>query len=232
MSDRLLFIFQFYLRLTNKLIKMDTDNPATENGQQMLPSSKKKKKCHGNRKDQRFRKKWRARNMSSGKIEKLLAKRKQTDRSNADATTVTNVQKLTTAMPRANLKRKVPASHSTAILQSTSSVSMRQSVPKKIKKSKSRKDPVITKFGTVGTVSEHRDLINVHHYRHPMYLKRSSYMLFEMLQKTFRQPIEIKSEQKFLHLRLNLLDQHYFLEVHLHLWKSYLRIGLDEQQHQ
>ena len=39
-----------------------------------------RKKCHGNRKDQRFRKKCRVRGMKSGKIKKLLEKRKKISR--------------------------------------------------------------------------------------------------------------------------------------------------------
>ena len=39
-----------------------------------------RKKCHGNRKDQRFRRKCRVRGMKSGKIKKLLEKRKKISR--------------------------------------------------------------------------------------------------------------------------------------------------------
>jgi len=39
-----------------------------------------------------------------------------------------------------------------------------------------------------------------------------------------------KSHKSFIRTRLNLLDQQYFSELHLLLWKSYLKIGL-EQHH-
>ena len=44
--------------------------------------NKKKRKCHGNRRDQRFRRKCRAREMKSVKIERLLNKRKHAEKKN------------------------------------------------------------------------------------------------------------------------------------------------------
>jgi hypothetical protein len=48
---------------------MDVDDPPSQ--------SRRKKKCHGNRKDQRFRKKCRKRGMKSARIEQLLNEQKQ-----------------------------------------------------------------------------------------------------------------------------------------------------------
>ena len=48
--------------------------------------NKKKRKCHGNRRDQRFRKKCRARGMKSVKIEQLLNKHKQVEKKNNRST--------------------------------------------------------------------------------------------------------------------------------------------------
>lgn len=228
---------------------MEIDDSMMPNNQQVLLTTKKKK-CHGNRKDQRFRKKWRARGMNTRKIEKLLNKRKRLNHTNI-VTPATKDQGQTTAttttvltMPRNDLKRKhdrslqAITSHSTTS-KSISSISMRQSATKKMKKK--RKDPIRT-----STPSENINLMNIHyrfamtssfsklllsrfsHSRQPMYLKRSSFMLFKMLQKSFKQPIRDKSEQRFLYLRLNLLDEHYFLGAHRHLWQSYLNIGLEQ----
>jgi len=47
------------------------------------------KKCHGNRRDQRFRKKWRARKLKPAKIEKKLIRRKQIQ--NKKSSTTNNV---------------------------------------------------------------------------------------------------------------------------------------------
>jgi len=62
-----------------------------------------------------------------------------------------------------------------------------------------------------------------------MYLKRSPSILFQMLNKRLNYTLKKKDEQNFIYTRLNLLDQHYCLEVDLKLWQSYLDIGL--QQH-
>ncbi|CAM4843607.1 unnamed protein product [Rotaria magnacalcarata] len=51
-------------------------NVATVQNILLVQSQIKKKKCHGSRKDQRFRRKCRAKDMKSRKIEKLLLRRK------------------------------------------------------------------------------------------------------------------------------------------------------------
>ena len=55
---------------------MDT-NEANVQEEVQPPHQPQRKKCHGNRKDQRFRKKCRARGIKSEKIRKLLEKRKK-----------------------------------------------------------------------------------------------------------------------------------------------------------
>ncbi len=51
-----------------------------------------------------------------------------------------------------------------------------------------------------------------------------------MLSKTLNYTLQKKAEQKFIYARLNLLDQHYCLEVDLKLWQSYLELGLEQQK--
>ena len=65
--------------------------------------------------------------------------------------------------------------------------------------------------------------------RRPMYLKRSSATLFQMLSKTLDYNFKEKEQQKYIYIRLNLLDQQYCLKVDQQLWQSYLDIGV--QQH-
>lgn len=57
---------------------MDISDTIIIDESQVLNQSKKKK-CHGNRRDQRFRRKCRARGMKSTKIEKLLDQKKRTN---------------------------------------------------------------------------------------------------------------------------------------------------------
>ena len=63
-----------------------------------------------------------------------------------------------------------------------------------------------------------------------MYLKRSSFLLFQMLSQRLNYRIKKKDEQQFIHTRLELFDRYYCLEVDLQLWQSYLNIGLERQQ--
>lgn len=63
-----------------------------------------------------------------------------------------------------------------------------------------------------------------------MYLTRSLFTLFQLLRKSLNYPLKNKDEQQFIHTRLELLDQHYYLEVELQLWQSYLHIGVEKHQ--
>ncbi|CAF3336346.1 unnamed protein product, partial [Rotaria socialis] len=63
----------------------------------------------------------------------------------------------------------------------------------------------------------------------PMYLTRSSSILYEILNKTLNYSFKKKDEKRFINVRLQLLDQQYCLEKDRQLWQSYLDIGL--QQH-
>ncbi|CAF3410459.1 unnamed protein product [Rotaria socialis] len=83
------------------------------------------------------------------------------------------------------------------------------------------KNPVINKNNN--DINEH---IN---YRQPMYLTRSSSILYEILNKTLNYSLKKKDEKQFINVRLQLLDQQYCLEKDRQLWQSYLDIGL--QQH-
>ena len=106
------------------------------------------------------------------------------------------------------------------ILKSISSISIhRQPLIKKLKKQNTR----ITSTTT-------RTVANNSYYRQPKYLKWSTFMLFRLLKQMFNYLFKKKSHKSFIRTRLNLLDQQYFSELHLLLWKSYLKIGL-EQHH-
>ncbi|CAM4915791.1 unnamed protein product [Rotaria socialis] len=79
-------------------------------------------------------------------------------------------------------------------------------------------------------INENNNDINEHiNYRQPMYLTRSSPILYEILNKTLNYSLKKKDEQQFINVRLQLLDQQYCLEKDRQLWQSYLDIGL--QQH-
>ena len=129
---------------------MNPNNTNTNNDQQQFPTNVQRKKCHGNRRNQRFRRKCRAKGMKPKIIEKLLAKRNQaedqnhnntnhskmqTTESNQHTTDINNSLKSTSINPN---KRKRDISlqelkfNSTSIL-STSQSSTSQPLSKKIK---------------------------------------------------------------------------------------------------
>ena len=51
-----------------------------------------------------------------------------------------------------------------------------------------------------------------------------------MLSKTLNYNFKKPNEQQFIYTRLELLDQHYCLEVELQLWQSYFDIGITEHK--
>ena len=106
------------------------------------------------------------------------------------------------------------------ILKSISSISIhRQPLIKKLKKQNTRITSTIT-----------RTVANNSYYRQPKYLKWSTFMLFRLLKQMFNYLFKKKSHKSFIRTRLNLLDQQYFSELHLLLWESYLKIGLEQHR--
>ncbi|CAF4885114.1 unnamed protein product [Rotaria socialis] len=109
------------------------------------------------------------------------------------------------------------------IPKTTSSISIAQSSTKKMKNISETMDiePIINR---------HNNDMNEHtNYRQPMYLTRSSFVLCEILNKALNYSLKKKDEKEFIHVRLQLYDQQYCLEIDQQLWQSYLDIGL--QQH-
>ncbi|CAF4692379.1 unnamed protein product, partial [Rotaria socialis] len=79
-------------------------------------------------------------------------------------------------------------------------------------------------------INRNTDDTNKHiNYRQPMYLTRSSSILYQILNKALNFSLKKKDEKQFINVRLQLLDQQYCLEMDRQLWQSYLDIGL--QQH-
>ncbi|CAF4454495.1 unnamed protein product, partial [Adineta steineri] len=100
------------------------------NDLQLVDQQRRTMKCHGNRRDQRFRKKCRQRGMKSAIIEQLLNERKQ-----ISITTITTTDQLNFN------KRKRDVS---VIPKSTSSISIVQPLPKKIKNKQSTTTASVT----------------------------------------------------------------------------------------
>lgn len=66
--------------------------------------------------------------------------------------------------------------------------------------------------------------------RLPLYLKRSLYVLFQMLSMKLEYPLKKKLERQFIYLRLYLFDQQYRLNNEQQLWLSYQNLALQYHQ--
>ncbi|CAF4172536.1 unnamed protein product [Rotaria sordida] len=199
------------------------------------------KKCHGNRRNQRFRRKCRAHKMKPSKMEKLIKKRNRIHKKNQKNNSIrratnTNIeltirknnqpQPITTTTDLNKRKRDISLQElsktNITISETTSSVSIVQPSSKKMKNlSKTITNPIIN--------ANNSDMNRNTNYRRPMYLTRSSHILCQILNKTLNYSLKKKDEQQFIYLQLELLDQQYCLEKDQELWQSYLDIGI--QQH-
>ncbi|CAF4454554.1 unnamed protein product, partial [Rotaria magnacalcarata] len=221
------------------------DDPASAHREQ-----KTRKKCIGNRQDQRFRKKCRRRGMKADSIEKLLqAKKKihnnEKNKTNNSTRITTHDNNILTTSKNLSIRNKDPpirkksktnltkrkrdvslqqqSNLNTTIPKSTSSISILQPALKKVK----HKQKTITNTNISSIEVQQNTLKRT--YRRPMYLKRSSKILIKMLSKTLNYTFKEKADERFIVARLDLFDRFYCLRIDLQLWESYLDIGL--QQH-
>ncbi|CAF5223456.1 unnamed protein product [Rotaria magnacalcarata] len=108
------------------------------------------------------------------------------------------------------------------IPKTTSSISIVESSSKKMKN--------ISETTINNTIihGDNNDLNKHINYRQPMCLARSSSILCQILNKTLNYSLKKKDEKKIIFQRLQLLDQHYCLEMDRQLWQSYLDIGIQQ----
>ncbi|CAF4359000.1 unnamed protein product, partial [Adineta steineri] len=114
-------------------------------------------------------------------------------------------------------KNKVTKRKSNKRKRMSTSISLRsitQPVPKKIK----RKN-----ISTINPMSKQTN------YRLPKYLKKSSNILFQSLRLQLEEKLNTKVQQRFLHYRLQLIDQQHRLNLHQDLWQSYRTLGCEQQ---
>ncbi|CAM4828906.1 unnamed protein product [Rotaria magnacalcarata] len=201
-----------------------------------------RKKCHGNRRDQRFRRKCRAEKMKPAKLKKLIKKRNHIYNKNKKPTTniestilnkklLSSRQNYQQPIVTTNLskrKRDISSQQLSPTIdltrpKRTNSISIAQSSSKKMKNISEIMD-------NNSIINRNNNDTNKHiNYRQPMYLTRSSSILYRILNKTLNYSLKKKDEKQFINVRLQLLDQQYCLEMDRQLWQSDLDIGL--QQH-
>jgi len=112
-----------------------------------------------------------------------------------------------------NKETKTKSNKRKRMSTSTSLRSITQEVPKKMKKKNVSINPVPRKSN----------------YRLPKYLKKAPNLLFQALCLQLKKKLNKKTQQRFLHYRLQLIDQQYRLNLYRNLWQSYFTLGSEQQ---
>ena len=171
----------------------------------------KRTKCHGNRKLRRFKKKWIKRGLNKEEIQKLIDEYNRPKHANQLPNKSTEEMEVATTIKNKETKRK--SNKRKRMSASTSIRSITQRVPKKIKKTNVPINPVPRKSNC----------------RLPKYLKKAPNLLFQTLRLQLKKKLNKRTQQRFLHYRLELIDQQYRLSLHRNLWQSYFTLGSEQQ---
>ena len=187
----------------------------TEQLQQHHTSTVKKnrrtKRCHGNRKLRRFKKKCIKQGLQKEEIQKLIDEYNRPKHANQLPNKSTEEMEVATTIKNKETKRK--SNKRKRMSASTSIRSITQRVPKKIKKTNVPINPVPRKSNC----------------RLPKYLKKAPNLLFQTLRLQLKKKLNKRTQQRFLHYRLELIDQQYRLSLHRNLWQSYFTLGSEQQ---
>ncbi|CAF1285193.1 unnamed protein product [Rotaria sp. Silwood1] len=197
--------------------------------QQQVPTSttkknKRRKKCHGNRKLQRFKRKCRKRGLTKEEIEKLMNEYNQSNNQTSNKkkkvqhTTIEEMDVSNGLNDNINENETTTTSKSNKrkqhMILSQSQRSTSHPLVKRLKKSKSSQ---ITMTPLKPTI------------RLPIYLRAHPNLLFRSLRLLLKHKLRKKSERQFLHSRLQLIDQQCRLELRQNLYQSYLNLGSEKE---
>ncbi|CAM4976010.1 unnamed protein product [Rotaria socialis] len=201
----------------HRVLKTINENKSSD---QPVQEKKRRRKCHGNRKVQRFRKKCRARGMKPHNIERKIKKRFGDSRTNQPTSIINNNDSIdhrpkTIITLKQNIK-KTSIKRKREPVRSLSQFSISQPEPKKVKK----------KQNIIQTSVPNPDKV----YRVAFYLKRSPRLFIQALGRQLNHPLKTKSEHKCIYSRLKLLDLQFCLNIHQSLWQSYFDIGYEQHQ--
>ncbi|CAF1273836.1 unnamed protein product [Rotaria sp. Silwood1] len=211
---------------------------------QQATAVEKRKKRHGIKKLQRFRRRKRTRGFSEAAIKQMIesgkyAKKKKKSKQSKNVTTTTKAPPPTEVPVTSESKSKKQEIYNNQeksatftkkrkrdissfelhrhLVPSTSNVNLRPPAPKKMKKAI-----------FIQSIPSHSISVNKN-YPLPAYLTHSPHLIFQALRQELNRAINKKDERIFLHVRLQLLDRQYRLELDQRLWQSYLNVGLQEK---
>ncbi|CAF1389852.1 unnamed protein product [Adineta steineri] len=224
---------------------MNIDNTANTTSDQQLT---RKKKCHGNRSDQRFRKRCRNQKKSEEEIEQLINQRRNARKTNPTDQAVANRQQMNTTVSNISIGHEVPLNENRTTVsttnirskkrkrdtiskektynvpKSTSTLSVLQPSTKKTKKKNKKRQRRQQRTKKMKNINKNKN------NRQSGYLRASCQTLMNALRKHLNHPLKKRNEQKFVCSRLHLFDEEFALDLDRYLWQSYLDIGLQQPQ--
>ena len=194
--------------------------------QQQRDKKKQKriKRCHGNKKLQRFRKKCRAKGMKPITIAKQVKKRFNVIEDPIIQTTTSSNQLRNWSTTVSNKRKR--DSTKNRVVRSTSEISIAESPPKKRAKRKSNLSTTTTTTTSTATATSMITDNNI--YPCASYLRRLSPVLLQALRLKLDHPLKKRREQIFVFERLRLSDKRYCLELHQSLWQSCLTLSSEQ----
>jgi hypothetical protein len=184
--------------------------------------TKRKKKCHGNRKLRHFKRKCRARSLT----EEQITTRIQTRNDTISEQLLTD-QAIPEQAHESHKRKRDDQSTQKTLNDSMKSMSQLSISQEAVRKK--------TKRSTVETMSSNNAIstqINSQHYtlyKPSKYLKMSRRLLLHSLHLQLNCPLKKKKEQRFVLSRLKIVDQQFSLEQIRYLYQTYLDLGLQQQ---
>jgi hypothetical protein len=197
--------------------------------QQQQQIIKIKKKCHGNRKLQHFKRKCRAHSLTEEEITTLINKRNSTtfEQLLNDQTTI--YEQTNTTIRETNKRKRILSTQdfigSPIKSMSQLSISQDEEVSKKLKNS--------TTDETVFSNNDNRNQSNQDNcilYKASKYLKMPRKLLFHSLHLQLNYRLKWKKkERRFILSRLELFDQQFCLDQIRYLYQTYFNLGLQHE---
>ncbi|CAF1322653.1 unnamed protein product [Adineta steineri] len=195
----------------------DTRSTSQQQQQQhvSVESKRRRKRCPDNRKLRRFKKKCIRRGLNKEETRILIDKynhKKNTIQTNPISND--NNEEMVVATTTENKKTKRKSNKRKRITTSASSRSITHQLPKKMKRQNI----------LINHVSQ-----QTNDNRLPKYLRKAPNLLFQALRLKLTKKINTAAQQRFLHHRLQFIDQQYRLDFHQSLWQSYLSLGSEHE---
>ncbi|CAM4819703.1 unnamed protein product [Rotaria magnacalcarata] len=245
MSESVQYIYPFdwfsktknNMKASSSSLNQDTQRLIGQQQQLSLPSSlimkKSRKKRHGDRKLQRFKKKCLKRGLTKEQTQNLIDEYNRTNHGTNQTIYQSNnhidrMEAITTERMEItiSLNDNNDKSEVTTITTTTTNSNKRKQQMTPSSSQRSTSHPLAKRIKKSSQINITSIKPN---YRLPMYLKVHPNLLFRTLCLQLKYKLKKKNERRFIHHRLQLLDQQYRLELRQNLWQSYLALGSEKQ---